>query len=67
MIVKISRNIMAYYLPAKVRSQYGVIDEPLRLTDEIKQKMGGDEVAFFDAEQSEKKLVIGKRLPTQDW
>lgn len=65
-IVKVERNVMAYWKAAKINPQYGSVKEQ-RLTDMDKEKMGGLNVAYFYAELQGDKWCLIRRAPTQGW
>ena len=65
-IVKIERTIMAYRKPARFSTQYGPTTTQ-HLTDDIRQKMGGESVVYFFGKLEEGKWVILDRAPKQTW
>lgn len=66
-ILKVSRKIMAVDRPAMVESEFGSVKQTVRLPDEVRWQMGGEEVAYFEASVENGKVSFRRRVPDPQW
>lgn len=65
-IIKIERNRMRYWERAKVTPKDGRCVS-IQLEGRLKELMGGDNVAYFEAVWKDNKWIPQKRVPNQSW
>jgi len=65
-IVKVERNVMAYWRRAKVKPQFGEAVYQ-SLPDEARHQMGGEPIAYFFAQSKDGRWVLLQRAPAQNW
>lgn len=66
-VLKVSRKIMAVDRPATVESEFGSIKQTMRLSDDVRWQMGGEEVAYFNATVENGQVTFFKRVPDPKW
>jgi len=65
--VKVERSLFPPGRPATVKTRFGMTTRLMHLTDDVRWQMGGERVAYFNAEEADGKITIKTRLPNQDW
>ena len=66
-IVKVERNLFAYWKPAKLSTQYGAAPWYQTLPDDARYQMGGDTVVHFFGQLKDGRWTLLNRAPPQDW
>ena len=65
-IVKVTRDLFAFWKPATLKTEYGPAIEQ-RLSDEDRHKMGGEKTAYFYGEMKDGRWFLYNRAPRQSW
>jgi hypothetical protein len=65
-IVKVKRTIMAYWNPVEISTKGGTLVRQF-LPEDVKHRMGGEEVVYFYAERKEGRWLLRSRAPKQSW
>lgn len=65
--VKVTRVMYPVGQPAEIRDRGNILSSKQHLSDVIRHQMGGERIAYFDAEKHGDKWVLTKILENQKW